>query len=71
MLVLLGLEDRVVSRSYSFGKVFAASGGAYLSYGFLQLSSFIITVDASSTLPINAAAFFQRFLLTCNVRRGR
>ena len=71
MVTVLGLEGRVLVQSYTFNKVFAASGGAYLSSGFLQLSSFIIPVDASSTLPINAAAFFQRFLLTCNVRRGR
>ena len=51
MVVLLGSEDRVVSRSYTFSKMFAASGGAYLSSGFLQVSSFIFTVDAS-TLPM-------------------
>ena len=46
MVALLGLEDRVVSRLYTFGKaqVFAASGGAYLSSGSLQLSRFMTTV---------------------------
>ena len=34
MVVLLGSEDRVVSRSYTFSKMFAASGGAYLSSDF-------------------------------------
>ena len=63
MVALLGLEDRVVSQLYTFGKaqVFAASGGAYLSSGSLQLSRFITTVDASSTLPIYAFVFFRQF----------
>jgi 7-keto-8-aminopelargonate synthetase-like enzyme len=43
---MVGLEDRVLARLYTFGKALAASGGTRLSSGSLQSSLFTVTVDA-------------------------
>jgi 7-keto-8-aminopelargonate synthetase-like enzyme len=46
MVALLRLEDRVLTRLYTFGKALAALGGACLSSGSLHFLSLTITSDA-------------------------